>query len=201
MKKAVFLLVLLAFMAGSACADNNPLVTVNENGQGTLDFGSGNVTALTGVLQNDPGPGGLANVLTYNLLGPPSLTAGDLLIFDGNGTFGDVVRFNDYNTGGVTGYPASLLFYSNPLDGYDSLADISAPPSTDYANVLDLTDVENNGMSYMLYTPTDGQPGFVPGFSVTYDIISDVPEASTLTMLGSGIILGLAGVLLRKFNL
>jgi len=201
MKKAVLLLTLLLFMAGAAFADNYPLITVNENGQGILNFGSGNVTALVGVLQNDPGPGGLANVLTYNLLGPPSLTAGDLRLFDTNGVFSDVVRFNDYNTGGVTGYPASLLFYSDPVGGrYDSLADINSPPTAFYTNALNLTETEVGGVSYVLYTPLSGQPGYVPGFSVTYDIISDTPEPGTLIMFGSGII-GLAGVLRRKINL
>jgi hypothetical protein len=42
----------------------------------------------------------------------------------------------------------------------------------------------NNGATY---TPTANQPGFVPGFSVTYHFISDstgVPELASITLLG-----------------
>lgn len=51
----------------------------------------------------------------------------------------------------------------------------------------------------MLYTPLSGQPGYVPGFSVTYNIISDTPEPSTLMLFGTGIV-GLFGTLRRKLN-
>lgn len=55
------------------------------------------------LLAFDPGPGGLASALTYSGLGnPPSLVAGDVLVFEpgiGN-TLSDVIRFNPANTGG-----------------------------------------------------------------------------------------------------
>src|ERR1700680_4072226 len=63
-----------------------PIITVDENGNGTLDFsagcGSGRVFASPGVLAADPGPGGLSSVMTYSLLSPPSLVAGDVLLQD-----------------------------------------------------------------------------------------------------------------------
>lgn len=200
MRKVLALLTLVTLLAAGAYASNCPLITVNENGQGKLDFTQcgGGVTPMPGVLRNDPGPGGLNNVLTYNLLGPPSLTAGDLGIFDASGTFSDVVRFNDYNTGGVPNYPASLLFYSDPVAGtFDSLADIFSPPTSFYPNALGLLEVWSNNTSSVLYTPDPGQPGYVPGFSVTYDIISDTPEPATILLLGSSL-LGAAVVLRRR---
>ena len=199
MRKIFILMTLVTLLATGAFAASCPFITVDENGHGRLDFTQcgGGLTPMPGVLQNDPGPGGLANVLTYNLLGPPSLTAGDLLIFDADGIFYDVVRFNDYNTGGVRGYPASLLFYSDPIGGiYDSLADIFSPPTSFYANQLNLTETVTNGVSYVVFTPASGQPGFVPGFAVTYDIISDTPEPSTILLFASSLI-G-AGVLRRR---
>jgi hypothetical protein len=64
-------------------------ITVDENGHGSGNNGVSLVT-LPSALQNDPGPGGLSNVLTYSLVNPPGLTAGDLLIFEPGDGLGDV---------------------------------------------------------------------------------------------------------------
>jgi hypothetical protein len=132
-----------------------PLITVDENGVGTLDFSGcgGVVTPMPGVLQPDPGPGGLSSVLTYDLFGPPSLVAGDVLMFDpAVGTFLDVVRFNPAGTGGNAAYPASLLFYSDNIDGFDALGDAPSPPGALYPNnvtIADTGDEINNGAIYI----------------------------------------------------
>src|SRR5579859_6955690 len=110
----------------------NPLITIDENGNGSIDFTKvgGIFSNMPGVLQADPGPGGLPSVMTYNLLGPPSLVAGDVFLTDGH--FGniteDVIRFNPAGTGGNANYPASVLFYSDPIDGFDSGADTPTAP-------------------------------------------------------------------------
>jgi hypothetical protein len=189
---ACAILTISTVSATSALAAS-PLIRVNENGTGTLNF-SGRITPLTGVLANDPGPGGLASVLTYDLLGPPSLTPGDLLLTD-DGVVLDVVRFNDYNTGGVQGYRASLLFYSDNIDGFDALADTSGPPAASYTNVLSIPEVgsEHNNGAY--YHPETGQPGYVPGFDVAYWLQSDVPEPAAWTLMLIG--LGGLGLALR----
>jgi PEP-CTERM motif-containing protein len=205
----VFALVLLCCLSKPAVADGTacPTITVNENGQGTLDFSatgcSGAVFPLTGVLKADPGPSGLASVLTYSLLGPPSLVAGDVLLQDGaGGPILDVVRFNPAGTGNPD-YQASLLFYSDNIDGFDSTGDTSAPPGSLYTNTVTIPEVGAEGNNGAVYTPTANEPGFVAGFSVSYNLISDsvaAPEPATYTLLVGGLA-GLAFAIRKRRQL
>lgn len=170
-------------------------ITVDENGNGLLTNTDGFHGTLPFALQNDPGPGGLANVLTYSLLNPPGLTAGDVRMQDGiGGPILDVVRFNADQTctDRTTG---CLVFYSDNTDGVDSLADTPSPPGAFYANtvtILEVGDETNNGA---IYTPVAGQPGFVAGAAgpVTYVLVSDgtfaTPEPASLGIF----LIGLAG--------
>jgi len=197
---------LLGCLRSPAFADSCPTVTVDENGKGTLNFTTGGgcgsgIVPMPGVLAPDPGPGGLSSVLTYNLLGPPSLVAGDVLMTDAecDGCFLDVVRFNPAGTGGPS-YPASLLFYSDNIDGFGSLGDTPSPPLAFYTNIVSIPEVgPEGGLQGAVYTPKEGQPGFVPGFTVSYNLISDTPEPGTLGLLGIGL-MGLAGVIRPKLK-
>ena len=85
---------------------------------------SGSATAAVCVAERSRARG-LANVLTYCLVNPPGLTAGDLLIVEPGNGLGDVIRFNpgERCTDGSLG---CLVFYS-ASPPFDSLADTLSP--------------------------------------------------------------------------
>src|SRR5262249_25532862 len=139
-------LVLAPPLASSAGA--TPVIYLDEFGTGFLDFGGG-LIPTHGVLQPDPGPGGLASVLTYNLLGPPALIAGDVQLAE-SGAVQDVLRFNPAGTGSV-GYPASVLFYSDNVDGFDAPGDTPSPPLSLYPNTVTLPEVSLAGLAFPFF--------------------------------------------------
>ena len=156
----------------------NPLITVDEYGNGSIVFPDGGTFSTPGTIQADPGPGGATNALTYSLQGPPGLIAGDLLITDICVTcISEVIRFNPAGTGSP-GYAASLVFYST--DALGSLAD--TVPTALYTNAA--TAIEGaNGVAF--YTPLPNQPGYISGFAVQYEIISASPVPAP--MAGAGL--------------
>jgi hypothetical protein len=201
----VFTLAALLGSCGHVLADPFSVsITVDENGNGTFTNTAGFHTTLASAMQNDPGPGGLNNVLTYDLLNPPGLTAGDVLLSDPNGLVLDVVRFNPNQTI-VDGRLGTLVFYSDNIDGFDSKGDTSGPPGALYPNFVVIPEIGSETNNGAIYTPTAGMPGFVAGAAgpVTYTLISDgtgptaVPEPATLTMTGIGL-LSLAGYSWRR---
>jgi hypothetical protein len=118
-------------------------ITVDENGHGLFTNSTGFSSPLPFTLLNDPGPGGLTNAPTYGLLSPPGLTAGDLVLAEtSNGIISDVIRFNPNEI--CSGTIGCLVFYSDKLDGIDSLADIGLPTAS-YTNVLTVNEVGPEG--------------------------------------------------------
>jgi hypothetical protein len=185
MRKLVFRILLSLGLAAAVFGQgNNPRITIDENCNGVILF-AGPGVPMPCVKLADPGPGGLASAVTYNLLGPPSLVAGDLLLLEpgGGGLISDLIRFNPAGTGNPN-YPASIVFYSDTIDGADSLADTGFPNAL-YTNTMTVVEVGPEGNNGFVYTPTDGQPGFVAGFSTTYNILSDspVPEPATISLV------------------
>jgi hypothetical protein len=155
--------------------------TVDENCKGTLMNTSGFNQPLPCSFAQDPGPGGLAGAMTYNLLNPPGLVVGDLLMAEpGTGNLSDLIRFNPNGT---------LVFYSDSIS-VDALADIAFPNSS-YANLLVVQETGPEDMNGFNYTPTAGQPGFAAGAAgpVTYVIQSDVttaPEPASMALILGG---------------
>jgi hypothetical protein len=168
------------------------IITVDENGNGTINGFLG-PAPLPSALLPDPGPGGLPSVLTYKMLNPPGLVAGDVLMQSNEPGFGpiifDVVRFNPQENGG------SLLFYSDNVPIADSLGDTPSPPSALYPNTIIVPEIGPEGNNFAIYTPLPGQPGFVAGAAapVDYILISDgtvgfiLPEPSSLALIGLGV--------------
>ena len=161
------------------------------NGSG---MGPGGTLNLPGALAFDPGPGGLASALSYSGLGnPPSLVAGDVLVFEpgvGN-LLSDVIRFNPAGTGGNPAYRPTLVFYSNNTGGVppNAPADTGFPIAF-YANTVNVREIPGSGDTTLInYTPLAGQPGFVNGFAVTYNLVSDVPEPASAAFALIGIAL------------
>ena len=173
------LLGLLAFGASKASAQNVINITVDENGHGMLVNPVSGTFVLPSSMAADPGPGGLASALTYNLLGPPGLVTGDVVLLEpGSTDLSEVLRFNSNGT---------LVFYSDNADGVDALADTGLPNAFN-TNVVRISEVGAEGSNGAFYTPTANQPGFVAGsaFPVSYHFISDstvVPEPGSLAVL------------------
>ena len=171
------------------------IITVDENGNGTLDLGLGPFP-LPGVLLPDPTPEGLTvPVLTYVL--PFPVVFGDLVLLEPGSTneYSDVIRF--FNT--------SLIFYSDisTSDPPDALADTGLP--INIRPVIFIPEIGPEGDNGVTYVAPSGTPGsLLSGEPVTYVIVSDsptVPEPATIliwSLLGATWAGGLAVVRRRR---
>lgn len=192
--QAITLILFAIWLAPAASASNCfPCITVDEMGNGAIDLSNGGaVLTMPFGLLADPGPGGLASALTYDLMHPPAVISGDVFLHEADGSLSDLIRFNQSDS---AGYPFALVFYSDGSGGVDSMADISAPPSMFYPNVIHIAEIGDGTNSGAFYTPGPFDPGFIPGFNVRYTFISDGTGPTPVTPEPSSFMLFTAGVL------
>ena len=173
----------------------NAVWTIDENGNGSFyappppGGGSPVIGYSNGHLQMDPISG--ITGLYYNF-GPAS-QAGDVVLLEPGAPSGppsDLLRFD--GQGGV--------YFFSDLDGppFD-LADVPVMPQP--INPVFINEVGPEGNNGAFYTPLAGQPGFdTTGLlpNVSYNIISDVPEPASATLLLAGAGLWLLNIARRK---
>jgi hypothetical protein len=148
------------------------------------EFGNSSGLGISpGIMQPDPSGGLAANVLVYNLAF--SVIPGDVILLEPGTTpqrESDLVRF--WNPSGAG--PSQIIFYSDfsTTDPADSPADTGLPPGLMPLIVI-IPEVGPEGNNGAIYTPTANQPGSVNAAvpPPTYNIISDVPEPGTVTLI------------------
>jgi hypothetical protein len=171
------LAVIWTIAATSALGQTNQIWTLDENGPALL---SGPISGYSnGSYQFDPQSG-----LTgwyYSLGGPGANVPGDLMLLEpGTGAYSDLLRFDG----------AGVFFFSDLEAGElnPDMADVSILPNPN--NPVILTEIGPEGNNGVLYTPGPTDPGFdltglLPGLQ--YNIISDIPEPSTIALAGLGV--------------
>ena len=187
--------------AGAPGAIPDPMILhFDENGHATIAVNGGPTMSLTGSLMADPSnpnSGGVP-VLTYLL--PQPVISGDVSFAEPPATASsctptslsfcsDWLRFTDNGgviNGNATGAGSRMIFYSDFELGelHPDLADTGFPADIGTGNIFASVEVGpegNNGFDYLpagVHYPANNE----------YVGISDVPEPTSLTLLGSALL-------------
>jgi hypothetical protein len=162
-------------LATSAFAQTNLLISLDENGNGFL-----NGVRLT--ISIDQEPISQIETLHYHL---PfygfTNRVGDVVLMEPGtpGTISDILRFD--GVGNVWFFSEREASDVPPFD----LADVAILPMVWTNNFVMLDEVGPEGQNGASYTPLPSQPGYY-GADVKYELISDIPEASTFALAGLG---------------
>ena len=100
----------------------------------------------------------------------------------------DVVQFQ----GTTVQMFSDIVLLPDPVfnDPSENPADVSAPPALMNNRFFVAEVADADGIERIVYTPTDNQPGFaVGGAPVTYNVFSDVPEPTSILLIGTGLLI------------
>jgi len=198
----------IAGAAGAGILKPDVYIYADENGNATIDFVDESLRGggtLDWGLVPDFGPGGLEEVLFYDMGGPPDLLFGDVIIYDPDTKeISDLIRFAAFDIPAARGEgpPPGILgfyFYSDlpEMGETPSLADVGIPDSFN-ENALSFPELEIPGLpgsEGLVYIPGPNDPGFVPGFIIQYTFVSDIPAPGSAALLG---LTGLAALRRRR---
>ena len=163
-------LVVCGFVSTTVFGQVYQVITLDENGDGYITPSQPFPYTVT----NEPNSG--ISTLRYTL--PFAGVAGDLLLQEPVGTnISDVLRF-DGNS--------HVYFFSDIELGQSALADVGIPTTFLSPNVTVVEQGTEGVNTWAFYIPSAGQPGYKAAGPVAYDIISDVPEPSSLLLVGLG---------------
>jgi hypothetical protein len=193
MKKLITIFLVCACVLLTTTAARGGLVfSFDENGHGNIN-NNGVITPLTFDVGIPPKPPVAIATLYYVL--PITVTEGDVWVIEfSTSNLSDVLRFVNSATGGSRVYVYSNLPEAGELPPYD-LADVGNPNINDPDQVLpNHIGRQEEGSEYgwsglRNYEPTSTLPGGNPnpgGALRTYNFTSDVPEPTTIALLGLG---------------
>ncbi len=164
----------------TAAASQGMVLSLDENGNSL--FNGNSLPWGIGASGVDPTPPGPIYTLFYNL--PFKVVPGDVQIFEPDGTVSDVLRFID--TPGTTF--SSIYVYSDrdPTAPDFDLADSMIPLPWASAIVIPMPESgSEGGWNGVSWTPGFNDPGATSA-PITYEFTSDVPEPTTICLLGLG---------------
>ena len=156
-----------------------PAFTFDELGNGFDPAGA----PLPSGIGIDP----LSGIATLFYILPFAPTSGDVLIFetDNQNVPSDLLRFEQPNN---TVFVFSDVGTNDP--GPDP-ADVGLPPPPFQPNNVSIFESGPEGNNGAVWAPPPGGPGAAAGFAVQYNFISDIPEPTTLALVGMGGVLAL----------
>jgi hypothetical protein len=152
----------------------------------SIDEFGGSLNGIPFTIGPDPSGGVTTSpVLIYTL--PFAVTPGDVTLSEpGLPTqqYSDVVRF--WNPTGIN--QSEIIFYSDfsATDPADAPADVGLPTQLQPI-VVTIPEVGPEGNNGAVYLALPGMPGSTSFAPIQYNIISDVPEPSSVALLFSGV--------------
>lgn len=179
---------MVAALCAPAMANAAPSVVqfyVGQDGYGSVTSLDGYTQGISASVGNDPGPGGSAAALIYDLAIPPDLTYGDVLVNNQAGQLAEVLRF-EAAAGTCTG--GCLVLYS--AVGSGTAGSGTTLPSSFLSDTITVSLTSQGTVSY---TPSAGQPGYI---SVGVSYAAAVPEPTTAGLFLMGTLA--AGAMARR---